>query len=77
MFLQSNLIEFFEETIGCVDEGSAVNVVNKDFSKAFNKLSHGRLIKKIKAHGIHSNLASWIQNWLSGSKQRVVVEDCL
>jgi len=33
-----------------------------DFIKAFDKVPHGRLTKKVKAHGIQGNLPNWIQN---------------
>ena len=39
----------------CVHEGSAVDVVYMDFSKAFDKVPHGRLMKKVRAHGIQGN----------------------
>jgi len=42
------------------------DVVYMDFNKAFNKVLHGRLINKVRAHGIQGNLANWIQNWLGG-----------
>eukprot|EP00061_Rhincodon_typus_P010609 g35035.t1 len=34
-----------------IDEGRAVDIVYMDFSKAFDKIPHGRLIQKIKMHG--------------------------
>ena len=39
----TNLIEFFEHVTKCVDEGSEVDVVYMDFSKAFDKVPHGKL----------------------------------
>ena len=56
------------------DKGRAVDVVYMDFSKAFDKVPHGRLVQKIKSHGIRGELARWIQNWLGHRRQRVVVE---
>ena len=47
----TNLIEFFEEVTKCVDEGRAVDVIYKDFSKAFDKVPHGRLMKKVRCVG--------------------------
>ena len=47
-----------------MDEGSAVDVVYMDFSKAFDKESHGRLLHKVKFHGIQCKVANLIQNWL-------------
>jgi len=48
----TNLIEFFEGVTKKVDEGSAVDIVYMDFSWAFDKILHGRLLQKVKAHGI-------------------------
>eukprot|EP00061_Rhincodon_typus_P015065 g42534.t1 len=54
--------------------GRAVDVDYMDFSKAFDEVPHGRLIQKIKMHGIYDDLAVWIRNWLAHRRQRVVVE---
>ena len=59
------MIEFFEEVTKMIDEGRAVDVVYMDFSKAFDKVPHGRLMQKVKSHEIRGELARWIQNWLS------------
>eukprot|EP00061_Rhincodon_typus_P011337 g36272.t1 len=37
-------------------EGRAVDVVCMDFSKAFNKVPHNRLIHKVKSHEIRNEL---------------------
>ena len=50
-----------------------VDVVFLDFSKAFDKVPHVRLMSKVRAHGIVGNVAGWIEEWLSGRKQRVVL----
>ena len=47
-----------------------------NFSKAFDKVPHGRLVQKVKSHGISGDLARWIQNWLGHRRERVVVEGC-
>ena len=64
----TNLVEFFEEVIKMIDEGRAVDVVCMDFSKAFDKVPHGRLVQKVKSHGIKGELARWVQNWLGHRK---------
>eukprot|EP00061_Rhincodon_typus_P009918 g33776.t1 len=48
----TNLVEFFEEVMSMIDEGRAVDVVYMDFSKAFDRVPHGRLIQKVKLHGV-------------------------
>jgi len=44
-----------------------------DFQKAFDKVPHKRLLHKVAAHGIRGELLLWIENWLSGRKQRVTL----
>jgi len=70
----TNLIEFFEEVTRNIDQGRAVDVVYMDFSKAFDKVPHGKLIQKVKSYGIQGELVRWIQNWFGDRKQRVAVE---
>ena len=71
----TNLIEFFEELTRKIDQDKAVDVVYMDFSKAFDKVPHGRLIQKVKSYGIRGELVRWVQNWLGHRKQRVAVEE--
>ena len=56
-----------------IDEGHYVNIVFLDFSKAFDKVPHVRLMSKVRAHGIVGNIANWIEEWLKNRKQRVVL----
>ena len=58
---------------GFIDEGYPVDVLYLDFSKAFDKVPHERLLLKMRAHGIGMQIAEWVGEWLSGRKQRVVV----
>ena len=45
-------VKFFEEITKWIDEGSPVGIIYLDFQKAFDKVSHQRLLLKLKAHGI-------------------------
>eukprot|EP00061_Rhincodon_typus_P011738 g36983.t1 len=62
------------EVTNVIDEGRTVDVAYMHFNKALDKVLHDRLIQKTKMHGIHGDLAAWIQNWLVHRRQRVVVE---
>ena len=69
----SNLLCFLEKVTAAVDSGEAVDVVFLDFAKAFDKVPVQRLLKKVKAHGIHGKLYDWIAAWLQERVQRVVL----
>jgi hypothetical protein len=69
----TNLLTFLEKATAEVDSGEAVDVVYLDFAKAFDKVPHARLKKKMAAHGIGGRLLNWIVAWLSNRSQRVVL----
>ena len=69
----TNLLEYLETLTDLVDSGHAVDVIYLDFAKAFDKVPHQRLIAILKAHGIQENLLNWIEAWLTGRQQRVVI----
>ena len=50
-----------------------MDIIYLDFQKAFDKIPHKRLLHKLAAHGIRGELLLWIENWLSGWKQRVTL----
>ena len=69
----TNLLESSEYVTRMIDEGSPVDIIYLDFSKAFDKVPHKRLIEKLKAHRIQGEIVTWIEEWLANRKQRVVV----
>ena len=48
-----------------------MDVIYLDFAKAFDKVPHKRHVNKLEAHGIGGKISRWIENWLTGRKQRV------
>ena len=69
----TNLLTFIEEITEYLDSGYPVDVIYLDFQKAFDKVPHQRLVLKLSAHGIGGEVLRWIENWLRGRKQRVVL----
>ncbi|KAK4818819.1 hypothetical protein QYF61_019856 [Mycteria americana] len=69
----TNLISFYDQVTGLVDEGKAVDVIYLDFSKAFDTVSHSILLEKLAAHGLGGCTLRWAKNWLDGRAQTVVV----
>ena len=70
----TNLLDFMEHISKWADDGSPVDVIYLDFQKAFDKVPHQRLLIKLKSHGMGESVVNWVRDWLSGRKQRVVVE---
>ena len=69
----TNLVEYLDVLTKLIDDGHSVDVVYLDFSKAFDKVPHARLVEKLDACGIGGKLLEWVKAWLSGRKQRVVL----
>ena len=69
----TNLLEFLEKVTHSLDGGRPMDIVYLDFAKAFDKVPRERLINKVRAHGIHPELVRWIDAWLTGRHQRVVL----
>ena len=68
------LIEEIEQNLS---EGKQTDVILLDFSKAFDKVSHEKLIHKLHGYGIRGETLSWIKAFLNGRSQTVVLEgDC-
>ena len=65
----------FEKITDEIDKGKPFDCIYLNFAKAFDKVHHFRLIKKLKAHGVDGNIAKWIFSWLTGRRQHVVIND--
>ena len=69
----SNLLEFLEVITQEIDKGTPVDVLYLDFSKAFDKVPHQRLLLKIESLNIQGNILNWIKDWLKNRRQKVVI----
>jgi len=69
----TNLLEFLEKATTVVDGGGNFDIIYLDFAKAFDKVPIQRLLKKVRAHGIRGKVLTWIEQWLTGRRQRVVL----
>src|SRR5215469_16679454 len=67
----TNLLDFMEEVTEKLDEGIPVDIVYLDFAKAFDKVPHARLLRKVKALGVEGNVLLWLEDWLKDRKQKV------
>ncbi|CAM5131349.1 unnamed protein product [Natator depressus] len=69
----TNLIAFYDEINGSVDEGKVEDVLFLDLSKAFDTVSHSILASKLKKYGLDEWTIRWIESWLDSRAQRVVI----
>jgi len=53
--------------------GGQLDVMYSDLKKAFDKVSHNRLIYKLKLYGFSNDIITWIQDFLKDRKFRVRV----
>ena len=65
----TNLLETLDTITDAVNKGYSVDLVLLDFAKAFDKVSHEKLIFKLEAYGVNSMLVKWVRGFLSNRKQ--------
>ena len=70
----SQVINFVQELTTGISEGDQYDVHVMDFSKAFDRVPHARLLKKLEYVGVQGQTLQWIQSFLHGRTQRVVVD---
>ena len=69
---QSQLLVHFKDIYEALEEGVQVDTVFLDFSKAFDKVNHSILLKKVAEHGIKGKIGSWIREFLMNRKFTVI-----
>ena len=54
--------------------GKQSDLILQDFSKAFDKVNHLKLLYKLQLHGIQGKTLGWIESFLIGRTQCVVLD---
>ena len=71
---ETQLVSLIEDLARKTSHGKQTDLILLDFSKAFDKVNHSKLIIKLHSYGIRSATLSWIQAFLGNRRQKVVVE---
>ena len=69
----TQLLATLDDWTRAIERGQSVDAIYLDFSKAFDTVPHQRLLLKLKAHGAGERLLRWIESFLVGRRQRVVL----
>ena len=67
----SVLLELLNDITKIIDDGNSVDVITLDFAKAFDSISHNKLIYKLQFYGICGKVQSWIKEFLNNRLFRV------
>ena len=67
------LLHFLDTCAQSIVQGKVVDTIYFDFKKAFDMVPHKRLIAKLEAYGIRGKVLKWIEEFLSGREQYVIV----
>ena len=72
----TQLLSTLDDWSKMVENGDSVDAVFLDFSKAFDSVPHMHLLRKLQQYGVSGRLLNWIEAFLVGRQQRVVVNGC-
>lgn len=72
----TQLVSTVHEILGVLDKSGQVDILFLDFSKAFDKVPHGKLLYKLKCLGLPSFIVRWISAYLSNRSQFVEIKNC-
>ena len=70
---ETQLIQTIHVISKSLDKKETVDMAILDFTKAFHKMPHKRLIHKLNYYEISGSIATWIERFLTRRTQQVVV----
>ena len=73
--LNLQLLKVIDDFTRAIDKHENVDVIYLDFKKALDSVPHKRLIGVLRQYGVTGRTLNWITDFISGQKQRVVIND--
>ena len=73
----SQLLTHYDNIITLLEKNVNVDTIYLDFAKAFDKVDHSIVLKKLSLLGIRGKLLSWIESFLTTRTQKVMVNGFL
>ena len=69
------MINLLETSLSALDEGLKTGGIFLDISKAFDCVSHRKLLRKLEYYGFRANTLMWFESYLTGRSQYVSIRD--
>ena len=63
-----------EDLVRNASVGKQTDIILLDFSKAFDKVNHSKLLWKLHQYGIRGHQLAWIRAFLGSRSQQVVID---
>ena len=73
----SQLLAHHDEVLKVLESGMNVDTIYLDFAKAFDKVDHRIVLKKLSSLGIRGKMLAWLTSFLASRSQRVLVNGVL
>jgi hypothetical protein len=70
----TQLVGTIHDISSAINNDTTVHAVILDFEKAFDKVPHQRLLRKLQSYGIQGPLNNWLESFLTDRYQTVVCE---
>ena len=70
----TQLLEMMDYCTEVLDRGGSMDIIYFDLAKAFDSVPHRRLLEKLRTCGIDGRMWSWMEDFLVGRRQRVMVD---
>ena len=70
----TQLLSYSDEVLRGMLQGDPTDTIYLDYSKAFDKVDHELLTKKLSKYGFPINLVEWVSSFLSNRVQAVIVK---
>ena len=71
------LLSSLKNWLSSLDLAKSTDAIYIDFAKAFDTVTHEKLLHKLTSYGIRGKLHLWISAWLSNRTQSVCIEGLL
>ena len=70
----TQLLEHFDGIFSGLLQGEDTDTIYLDYAKAFDKVDHQLLLKKMTKYGFPGNIVNWVASFLFDRRQTVVVK---